>query len=480
MEKTKYDVFISYSRKDFVDEKGEVKEDNAISLVRNTFDQANISYWLDEEGIYSGDEYMEKLADAIAESSILLFVSSKNSNESEWTAGEVGTAHLYKKKIIPFRLDDSPYSRRIIVKIASLDYIDYYQNHEKAMSELVKAVNVYKDELERLRLEEEKRKEQQALLARKNEIKEEIQTLINDYKRLHSQQQIYVNQIYEKKESIDEKIKRCPVCGKKLNLRDHFCNRCGQLLPLLFGLDSSSNSLDDMQLSLAKTNWQSLERNTNDLHSLTETFDIQKKEWEEDKKEWETTSEELHAKREELEKRIEEKDKEIEDWLLEVETLSTSLNRCKEDLTKKEKDWQSLKKLKKEWEKEKNELISQRDQLQERCRALEEKQKDAKQKDVKTKSDGVAKSKNMSTAKAAAVRTYKKIQNIDEAFAVIENCCARKPIQDDFKFNKAKLSIDKLRPLLENVYNIRISNAAIVACKDVGELKQLIYKLSKA
>ena len=53
----KYDVFISYSRKDYVDNDGNVIPNNMLSQIKATFKANGISYWFDEEGIYSGDEF---------------------------------------------------------------------------------------------------------------------------------------------------------------------------------------------------------------------------------------------------------------------------------------------------------------------------------------------------------------------------------------------------------------------------------------
>ena len=51
-----YDVFISYSRKDYVDEcSGEIIPNNIVSQIKNVLENANFSYWFDEKGIYSGD-----------------------------------------------------------------------------------------------------------------------------------------------------------------------------------------------------------------------------------------------------------------------------------------------------------------------------------------------------------------------------------------------------------------------------------------
>lgn len=55
MEQTKHDVFISYSRKDYVDEhKNVIPNNNDISKIKTALTEAGITYWFDEEGIYSG------------------------------------------------------------------------------------------------------------------------------------------------------------------------------------------------------------------------------------------------------------------------------------------------------------------------------------------------------------------------------------------------------------------------------------------
>lgn len=60
MEQSKYDVFISYSRKDYVDEAGNVILDNVVSKVKDKLKGAGVSFWFDEDGIYSGQEFPEE------------------------------------------------------------------------------------------------------------------------------------------------------------------------------------------------------------------------------------------------------------------------------------------------------------------------------------------------------------------------------------------------------------------------------------
>ena len=139
MEQTKYDVFISYSRKDYVDSTGNIIPNNMLSRIMESFDSEGISYWFDEDGIYSGDEFASILTKAIRNSTIFLFISSVNSNHSKWTSNEISTALVFGKTIIPFRLDDSPYNDSVMMKIVSFDYIEG-KNGAKAINKLLKAV----------------------------------------------------------------------------------------------------------------------------------------------------------------------------------------------------------------------------------------------------------------------------------------------------------------------------------------------------
>lgn len=139
MEQTKYDVFISYSRKDYVDVKGNPLPDSILSKIKNVLKSNDISYWFDEEGIYSGDEFASVITKAIRMSRIFLFISSVNSNQSKWTSNEISTALEFNKIIIPFRLDNSPYNDSVMMKIVSFDYIEC-KDEEKAMIKLLRAV----------------------------------------------------------------------------------------------------------------------------------------------------------------------------------------------------------------------------------------------------------------------------------------------------------------------------------------------------
>lgn len=110
----KYDVFISYSRKDqaIVDE------------IRQLFDVNSITYWLDTEKIHMGSEFMADIVDAIENSSITLFVSSSDSNNSIFTAKEVALAFNAGKYIIPYKIDNSSFSKKLQFVMTDLNCID--------------------------------------------------------------------------------------------------------------------------------------------------------------------------------------------------------------------------------------------------------------------------------------------------------------------------------------------------------------------
>lgn len=187
----KYDVFISYSRKDYVDGNGNVIPGNIVSKIRDTLDKMNVSYWFDENGVYSGDEFAPLIARAIRNSEIFLFISSHNSNASDWTSNEIATAHAYKKKIIPFRVDDSVFNDAVILYIAKLDYIDYTKNQEKAFNRLKDSIGTHlKQKAEREKLSEEiKRKEEERLkqaAEREKELSRVRERLSNVSKELDS------------------------------------------------------------------------------------------------------------------------------------------------------------------------------------------------------------------------------------------------------------------------------------------------------
>lgn len=259
--KYKYDVFISYSRKDYVDGNYNVIPGNAIAEIQNVFDENGITYWFDKDGIFSGQEFIEVITSAIAESKMLIFISSKHSNESMWTAGEIFEALDGEKAIIPVKIDNSQYNKKFKLLIRPLDYIDYQENPQNALKDLLRAINKVKEDIAQKQREEEKLREEEEAEAKKEKIKEEISILAKDCQRLTLQQMDIVNQIFEKQIYIGNTTKICRICDKEVPISSNFCSRCGWTFPILYCIDENNTyTLDEEQLSIARINWRSIGR----------------------------------------------------------------------------------------------------------------------------------------------------------------------------------------------------------------------------
>ena len=111
-----HEVFVSYSRKD--------SDSAAFRKVRETLDMLQVPYWIDVDGHYSGQNYKDVIVKAIRQANLVLFVSSSASNASENVMKEIDIASNEKKKILPVRIDQSPYCDSIAYDLTSTDYID--------------------------------------------------------------------------------------------------------------------------------------------------------------------------------------------------------------------------------------------------------------------------------------------------------------------------------------------------------------------
>lgn len=220
MEQAKYDVFISYSRKDYVDEKNNVIPNNVVSQIKELLKKSNLSYWFDEEGIYSGDEFAPMLARAIKNSKIFLFVSTENSNSSDWTSNEIATAHAFKKKIIPFRVDSSVYNDSVILYIAKLDYIDYNANPAKALIRLLKSINEYLLEYHKNNQDSNGHElDQKAREKELNRLRERISKVSKEMDDLRNQWQVS-STLYDDLKAREAEMLNVPYERKKIGLDD--------------------------------------------------------------------------------------------------------------------------------------------------------------------------------------------------------------------------------------------------------------------
>lgn len=134
MEQTRYDIFISYSRKDA----------KIVDSVVSNLEKQGFRIWLDKDGVESGDAFKSVIVKAIEDSACVLFFSSINSNLSKWTAKEIGVAVYENKYIIPIRLDKSKYNPEIKFDLINLDYIDFTDNaiRSEMIAKLIKALSI--------------------------------------------------------------------------------------------------------------------------------------------------------------------------------------------------------------------------------------------------------------------------------------------------------------------------------------------------
>ena len=115
-----YDVFISYSRKDMA----------VADQIAKAFDAAGISYFIGRQEMDGGLESSKVLATAIKESTVFLFLASKNSYESKYTRNEV--AYVFNKKedpqIIPYIIDGSTLPDELELTLSSFKCRDMRQH----------------------------------------------------------------------------------------------------------------------------------------------------------------------------------------------------------------------------------------------------------------------------------------------------------------------------------------------------------------
>lgn len=250
MENKKYDVFISYSRQDYIKD-DMVILNNPISDIMDLFDKNKVSYWIDKEGISSGQQFVEVITEAISNSKMLVFVSSASSNASKWTANEIFEAYDDGKLIIPIKIDDSEYNKKYRMIIRPFDYIDYSNQPNTALPSLLKAVNNEKEKIEKKEKELQMEKEKERIITN-------LSLKIKEFQGLIGQQTILLKELYADSKYLGYKTKVCPICKSVSSVEKPFCDSCGwQYSPLygIYGVESLSLH-DEIQLKLVCNLWE--------------------------------------------------------------------------------------------------------------------------------------------------------------------------------------------------------------------------------
>lgn len=122
----KYDVFISYSKKDV----------QIIDRIEKELLHHGITYFIDRNNINPGEDFAEVITKSLIESEIMLFVWSENSNQSRETANEVALAISFNKTIIPFKIGTFQADYKLAYRLVRFDYIEAPTYNEQKIVEL--------------------------------------------------------------------------------------------------------------------------------------------------------------------------------------------------------------------------------------------------------------------------------------------------------------------------------------------------------
>ena len=127
------DLFVSYSRRD---------KRNVMKIV-SLLQSRGYSVWIDESGIETGEQFKKVIVNAIEECKVVLFFSSKHSNQSPWTAKEIGVANSIGKPIFPIKLDETDYNKELLFDLVNLDYCDLTNSTHRSeqIDGLLKSLN---------------------------------------------------------------------------------------------------------------------------------------------------------------------------------------------------------------------------------------------------------------------------------------------------------------------------------------------------
>ena len=495
--KYKYDVFISYSRRDYVDENYNVIPGNAIAEIQNVFDENGITYWFDKDGIYSGQEFIEIITGAIAESKMLIFISSKHSNESMWTAGEIFEALDGEKAIIPVKIDNSQYNKKFKLLIRPLDYIDYQENPQNALKDLLRAINKVKEDIAQKQREEEKLRQEKEAEAKKEKIKEEISVLAKDCQRLTLQQIDVVKQIFEKQTYIGNTTKICPICDKEVSISSDFCNRCCWTFPILYYIDGNNTyQLDEKQLSVARTNWRSINM-VSELQTIKSNLEIENQRLQrsllqatedcnsmnENLKKNESAIQKAKIEIKQMQILNKESDSRIKELEFSIIESTRENEKIKNDLRDKEKRLLCSIEENKQLQKRLSDEQTKARKVQKEYEDLLAEQKVKTQPQSKPivpkqEAPSVNRSTNMASGNSSVVNSNKNktFKNKNDVFGLVRSLCTGSLITLDTNIITAGLRIYPLIQILDKDYELTYSEKAISNLFTIGNLVNAIWE----
>ena len=244
----KYDVFISYSRRDYVDENENIIPSSPVKAVLDFLSEHEISYWFDKEGIYSSKEYAKLIVEAILDSRMMLFIHSQHSNESIHTPREVAEAFNNNKSIIILKLDETAFGVNFRYYLNNLDYTEY--SKVDAMPRLLNAIRKVQIEEEQKECEREKDSV---------ETKRQITGFVNRVEELRGQKVGLLKEVYSRLKNIAIETKQCPICGRTQRINSEYCDTCGWYFQSLTSIFVDGEELvaqrNKKQILIAQERW---------------------------------------------------------------------------------------------------------------------------------------------------------------------------------------------------------------------------------
>ena len=152
----KYDIFISYSRKD-------IEFARKVCAVLDSYKQYyDFEYFFDQSEITSANEYLDRISSAIYDSKAVLFIASKDAYASKFCAKELLYADNKNKSIHQYRIDKADVPQKLEMLLGTHQYRELSSTPiECEVREILKEVlggNVLS--LEELKAKESKHKDE--------------------------------------------------------------------------------------------------------------------------------------------------------------------------------------------------------------------------------------------------------------------------------------------------------------------------------
>ncbi len=122
------DIFISYSTKDT----------DITDKIHDYLEDKGFSCWMAPREIKPGDDYSQKIIDALNSTKIVLLVFSKSSHASEYVTEEIDNAFSRDVPILPFKIDETLPEGKMEFYLRHSQWLDASSNPEDYFPELLK------------------------------------------------------------------------------------------------------------------------------------------------------------------------------------------------------------------------------------------------------------------------------------------------------------------------------------------------------